>query len=200
MFPKIMASAKSNRYKPAREGTHIAILTTLVDLGLQEGRFGTKQEMFLSFEITDEFNEWNDKDGQRREPKRVSATVTVSLSEKATLRGYVEGILARRLSQEELRRVSLVELILGKPCLLHVKHNQSNGNIYANIGSIAPLPSSMTAPSSHSALVAYSPEEHDDVTWEKLPKFLQEKIAKRVKKVPRSNLTDGTSFNDDIPF
>jgi hypothetical protein len=203
MSPKILASAKGSKFPPAREGTHVAILTTMVDVGLQEGRFGTKREMFLGFEITDEFNEWTDKDGPRREPKRVFSTVTLSLSEKATLRAYLEGILARRLSEVELHEADIVALVSGKPCLVHVKHTQSNGNTYANIGSIAPLPSTMPVPTRHSDLVAYTPEEHDPATWEKLPKFLQEKIAKRITKamsVPKSTPTDMTPFNDDIPF
>ena len=203
MLPKIIASAKGNKFPPASEGTHVAILNTIVDVGLQDGRFGTKREMFLGFEITDEFNEWTDKDGPRREPKRVSASVTVSLSEKAHLRGYVEGILGRRLSDAELRECDIVNLVLGKACLLHVVHYESNGNRYANIGSIAPLSKAMPVPTPHSDPVAYSPEAHDAATWEKLPKFLQEKIAKRVVKEtppPKSGSADKEPFNDKCPF
>ena len=206
MFPKIMLSAKTNKFPPATAGTHVAILNTVVDLGLQESRYGSqpKRELYLAFEVTDEFNEWTDKEGPRREPKRVSTTVTASLSQKAKLREYVEGMLGSRLSEAEVREFDIVGLVLGKPCLLNVIHNESNGNTYANIASVAPLPRTMTPPTLHGELIAYSPDAHDAIVWDALPKFLQEKIAKRViEDAPAPNPTPAgkdADFNDDIPF
>ena len=203
---KIIISSKGNKFPPATEGTHVAILNWIVDLGVQESRWGSqpKRELFLQFEITDEFNEWHDKDGLRCEPKRVSTTVTASLSQKAKLREYVEGILGSRLSEAEQREFDIVGLVMGKPCLLHVVHNEANGNTYANIGSIAPLPKSMTAPAMKGDPLDYTPDDHSDATWERLPKFLQEKISKRViEDAPAPNPTPagkGADFDDDIPF
>ena len=202
MFPKIMSSSKGNKFPPATEGTHVAIVTTIVDCGTQEGRFGNKPELFLSFEITDEFNEWTDASGPRREPKRVSTTVTNSMSEKAKLRGYIEGIQGSRLSDAQLRDCDVVGLLVDKPCLLHVVHNDANGNTYANIANIAPLPKSMRAPQRQGELLVYTPLAHDSATWDQLPKFLQEKIGKRVvdESPPARVLTDAEPFSDDLPF
>jgi len=204
VFPKIMLTSKGNKFPPTAQGTHVAILTTVVDVGLQESRYGSqpKREIYLAFEVTDEFNEWTDKNGPRREPKRVSTTVTASLSPKAKLREYVEGILGSRLSEAEVREFDIVNLVLGKPCLLAVVHNESNGNTYANIASIAPLPKTMSAPVAQGDLVAYSPEAHDGAVWETLPKFLQEKIAKRVVEEvpPPAPAGKDADFDDEIPF
>lgn len=205
MYAKIMLSAKSGKFPVATQGTHVCILSTIVDLGVQESRYGSqpKRELFLGFEVTDEFNEWSDRDGPRREPKRVSTTVTASLTPKAKLREYVEGILGSRLSDAEVREFDVVGLVLGKPCLVNVVHNESNGNTYANIGGITPLPKTMAAPEVHGQLIAYSPETHDAATWELLPKFLQEKIAKRVVEAsPLVAVGAGSKvdFDDSVPF
>ena len=202
MYPKIMSSSKGIKYPPASAGTHVAILTQIVDCGRQEGRFGTKEELFLSFEITDEFNEWLDRDGPRSEPKRVSATVSNTLSEKAKLREYVEGILGSRLPNTRGEKIDIVGLVLGKACLVHVVHKESGDNVYANISSVTPLPKSMPVPTGQTEQLVYSVEHPDQATWEKLPKFLQEKIAKRVEAVklgdaPKQAAVD---FDDDIPF
>ena len=102
-FPKIPASAKASRFPPPTEGSHVCICSPIVYLGLQEGRFGQKREVYLAFEVTDESNSWVGKDGPHTEPKRISTTCTVTLSEKAKLRGYVEGVIGRRLTDAELR-------------------------------------------------------------------------------------------------
>lgn len=205
MYAKIMLSAKSGKVPVATQGTHVCILSTIVDLGVQESRYGSqpKREIFLGFEVTDEFNQWSDRDGPRREPKRVSTTVTASLTSKAKLREFVEGILGSRLSDAEVREFDVVGLVLGKPCLVNVVHNESNGNTYANIGGITPLPKTMAAPEVRGQLIAYSPEAHDPATWDLLPKFLQEKIAKRIVEDARlagTTAPASADFNDNLPF
>ena len=203
----IMASAKASRYPPPTEGSHVCICSSVVDLGLQEGRYGQKREVHLAFEVTDESNSWVGKDGPHTQPKRVTTTCNVTLSEKAKLREYAEGVIGRRLTDAELRECDLVGLLLGKACLVNVVHVESNGNMYANISSISPLPKSMPAPDPRTEWLSYSPEEHDAETWEKLPKWVQEKIAKRVEAVklgdaPATTAPAATAapFDDDIPF
>jgi hypothetical protein len=151
----------------------------------------------------------------------VNATVTKSLSEKAKLRAYVEGILGRRLADAETKNCDIVALVGGRPCLLNVEHNESGGNVYANIKSVSPLPKAMKAPTPVGTLVTYSPDEHDEATWEKLPRFLKEKIGKRIEDEAPKKITpaedaarsmdfwglakeppatdEGVPYNDEIP-
>ena len=93
-FPKIPASAKASRYPPPTEGSHVCVCSTVVDLGRAGGPLRPRSRRCISpSKSPTRFNSGSARTDRTREPKRVSTTCTVTLSEKANLRGYVEGVI-----------------------------------------------------------------------------------------------------------
>ena len=45
------ATGGGSDFEPVPTGTHIARCVTVVDLGFQESQFGTKEKVYLGFEV-----------------------------------------------------------------------------------------------------------------------------------------------------
>lgn len=198
----IMAKEKGGDFKLCPAGTHIGICNLIADLGLQKTFYGDKHKVYIRFEIPDERVEYT-KDGKTISgPMSVGLTVSPSLSKKATLRSLLESWRGREFTKEELEGFDLFK-VLGAPCQVVVIHQKAdNGNTYANIKALVPLPKGMAKPTSEIGLLKYSPDEPSEL--EKLPEWIREKIAHQVSATPEDEPhteTPGGKFeDDDIPF
>lgn len=203
----IMAKDSGGRdFKPIPQGAHLAICTMVADVGMQEGFNGKPQrKVYLRFEVPDERVEF-ERDGQHVEgPAIIGKMYTLSLSEKANLRRDLENWRGRPFTADELKGFDLVN-VLGKPCQIAVTHDTKDGKTYANINGIMGLSKDQKPRAAtikpENELVEYSVEEHTQASFDKLPKWIKEKVEGRV--------TDGASepppnqkadeFDDEIPF
>ncbi|MCC7126441.1 MAG: hypothetical protein IT178_16445 [Acidobacteria bacterium] len=207
----IMAKDSGGRdFKPIPAGAHLAICTMVADVGMQEGFSGKPQrKVYLRFEVPDERVEF-ERDGQKIEgPAIIGKMYTLSLSEKANLRRDLENWRGRQLTGEELKGFDISKLI-GKPCQIMVTHDAKDGKIYANLTGIMgvskdqkPRAATLRA---ESETVEYSVEDHQQAAFERLPKWIQEKIQNRIQEHPevRPATIAGGDFTDDdlsdIPF
>lgn len=214
-MPPIYPSQTSSReYQSAPAGTHFAICNMVVDIGVQattyQGEEKETPQLILRWEIPDERVKY-EKDGEEREgPQGISATYSNYLSEKANLRKVVEGFLGRKLSDAETRTFDISQLA-GKACLIMVTHKPGKaGKVYANVTGVMQVGKSdreraKTAKPEIPVLV-YSPSEHDQATYERLPKWIKDKLAQRIDEkamVERAVGVAGNAkpdFDDDIPF
>lgn len=197
----IIAKEKGGDFKRCPPGTHIAVCNLVADLGLQQTGFGPKHKVYIRFELPHERTEY-ERDGQKLEgPMTIGANFTVSLSRKATLRGMLESWRGRQFNKEELEGFDLVN-VLGAPCQVSVVHETgNNGDMYANIKAIVPLPKGMQRPKAENPLLKYSPD--DEADYERLPDWIKEKIRSQLSSTPEDNRQPGADddFGDGpIPF
>ena len=174
--------------KPIEAGAYAAVCDMLVDLGVQPspgGQFAPKRTLLLRFQIPSERVEIT-KDGETKSlPAVISRTVGLSLNEKATLRQLLQSWRGRAFTPEELKKFDLVN-VLGKPAFINITHAVKGEKTYANLTSIMPLPKGMPAPTLEGESLWYSVESPDAAVFDKLPAWVQDKIAGRIIDPPKS--------------
>jgi hypothetical protein len=173
--------------KPLEAGAYAAVCDMVVDLGVQAspgGQFAPKRTLMLRFQIPSERVEIT-KDGETKSlPAVISRTLGLSLNEKATLRQLLQSWRGRAFTPEELKKFDLVN-VLGKPAFINVTHSVKGDKTYANLTSIMPLPKGMPAPTLEGEALTYSIDEPDPAMFDKLPAWVQDKIANRVIDAPK---------------
>jgi hypothetical protein len=173
--------------KPIEAGAYAAVCDMVVDLGVQAspgGQYAPKRTLLLRFQIPSERVEIT-KDGETKSlPAVISRTLGLSLNEKATLRQLLQSWRGRAFTPEELKKFDLVN-VLGKPAFINVTHSVKGDKTYANLTSIMPLPKGMPAPTLEGETLTYSIDDPDPVMFDKLPAWVQDKIANRVIDAPK---------------
>lgn len=157
-------------------GNQVAILYGVVDLGTQDHPHAMDQakrwyrEVRLIWETCDELM----VDGR---PFAVGESYRLSLNEKANLSKVIEGMTGKKIADGE--DFDLKGLI-GVPCMLNIVHSDpkknAKGYVYANVGSVSPLPKRFNAPE----------QVNDDLYYDldmgapgpDVPQWLRDKIAK----------------------
>jgi len=76
--------------------------------------------------------------------------------------------------------------VLGKPAFVNITHAVKGEKTYANLTSIMPLPKGMPAPTLEGESLWYSVESPDAAVFDKLPAWIQDKIAGRIIDPPKS--------------
>ena len=191
-------------FDPVPEGSHLAVCDMFVDLGMQDGHFGAKHKIYLRWQIP-ALRLSYEKDGEKVEgPMSIGATYTLSLSEKSNLRPILQAWRGRAFTPDELKKFD-VTTVLGAPCMITVTHEpKKDGGVYANVASVAKLPSGIPAPALEGETILYDADNMD--TFEKLRPWLQEKIKaqiiQRADDLPEQrtyNMADEL-LDDDVPF
>jgi len=135
-------------FKPVPAGTHLAVCTMLIDVGLQPGfeNGPPQRKVYIGFEVPAERVEFTDKNGDKVEgPSRIGRFYTASFNEKATLRHHLAAWRGRDFTPAELKGFDLFN-ILGKSCLINVTHKTTDTKVYANIQAIMALPKAPRVP------------------------------------------------------
>lgn len=193
---------------PVPEGTHFAVCDMVVDLGKQKttymGDTTIKPQVYIRWQIPAERTEWTDGDGVKHEgPMVIGKTYTASLGEKANLRKDLQAWRGRAFTEEELRKFDISKL-LGAPATISVTHKpKESGGVYANVTSIGGLPKGMDKPQLEGDALLYGDE--DQGAYDKLPKWLREKIDNRVTETDpgphdERNPPAYADLDDDVPF
>lgn len=187
MTLNIKATHKETTVIP--EGTHIATLYSIVDLGTQEviwqGEVKYYPKVRLTFELPDELKEF---DGVKK-PLVIGNEYTMSLSDKAKLKPVIEGILGKALTPEERANYSSDDFsaLVGTHCMLSVVHTEKDGVTYANIASVSPLHKSIPKPTQYNPSMIYDISEGQSDKFKELPEFMRNKILKAREMRPISD-------------
>lgn len=190
-------------FKPAPQGTHIAVCNLVCDCGVQSGgRFKPRQKLYLRWEIPGERTSWTDRDGKEHEgPMQIGKFYTASLSQKAKLRADLESWRGRLFTPEELAGFNLFN-VLGIACQIGITHASGNdGKVYANVSAVMGLPKGMPRPKAERPLIKYSPDEPQQ--FDQLPGWLQERVKDAQGAAPAetvSHVAGDEDFDDEIPF
>jgi len=150
MFISEGGSNTERTFKLVPTGSHLAICFGIVELGTQEyvylGEQKSGKMLRLMFELHGE-----DGDGQPLtlddgRPLFISQRYTKSLHEKAKLRQHIVSWRGGKdLTPEELGQVPgqtgyNIRTLIGKHCMLTVKHSVKNDKTFANVDGITQVP------------------------------------------------------------
>jgi hypothetical protein len=195
-------------FTPVPEGTHFAVCDMVVDLGKQRttymGDTTIKHQVYIRWQIPAERTEWTDGEGVKHEgPMVIGKTYTSSLSEKANLRKDLQAWRGRAFTEDELKRFDISKL-LGAPATISVTHKpRESGGVYANVTSIGGLPKGLDKPQVEGEPFIYGDEDAE--AYERLPKWLKEKVDGRVQDVApevadERNPPAYADLDDEVPF
>ena len=204
----LMATEKagSGGFEPVPQGTHIARCVTVVDLGIQQTPWGSKEQVYLGFEIPSFRVEWEKDDKKHEGPGLIGVTWAINLYEEANLGKNLVSWRGKSFSAEEKKGFDLFNL-LGVPCMLSVTHKETNGKTYANIASIMGVPAGTNVPDQETESLGYTAtDSRYSGTLDKLPEWLKNKALEGQRQgepsapsAPPPAVEDG-GFDDDIPF
>ena len=206
---KIPARTSSD-FEVVPQGNHLAICNAVIDLGMQpvSGMYpDPKPQLYLRFELPAKPITYQ-KDGKDvTGPMSIGRALTASMSEKANLRKLIESWRGQAFTSDDAASNFDLKELLGKTCLVNVAHTKKKDKTYANIVSITPLPDGMKVEvPQHNASLYFSLEEPNDKAFNELPKWLREKIQKRIQPgseeptPPTEREMPSDDFGDEIPF
>jgi hypothetical protein len=182
---------KQYDYTPTPKGTHLGILYSIIDLGIQETEWKGEKKSLPKIRFTWELpNETKEFEGVTK-PLVIGQNYTNSMGSKSNLRPVIEAMLGVTLRDDEASNFDIEKFkqLLGTPCLITVGHKESNGKIYSNVAIVAPLMKGMTVPKQFNENVIFEIGTSPAEELTKLPKFIQEMIMKSEEMKP-STLTD----------
>lgn len=181
-----MLTASSNGERELHpEGLFPAVCILMAGIGTQrtpyqneDGTDKVQKKLVLGFET---------------EKGVISRELTMSLSEKANLRGILESWRGKKFTQEELEGFD-PEVLLGKPCTIQVIHNEKG--TFANISNVLPKTGDFKATKIASM---YDVDSHSEKDYEKLPVWIQKKVQESFEwaKVEKPEFDDAPEYTDD---
>ena len=162
----------------ARVGPHVALLTGVIDVGLQEGGSykgvakAPCQKLVMLFELTDDTVEIDGVVSNRR----YSTTVNAKSGEKATLTKLVNALDPTGVAQGDLTK------LIGHGCILSLKSEPGveAGKTFIKLDTAMPLMPGMVAPAITLPRLIFDTSEPDLATWDMLVPWMQEKVKSAI--------------------
>lgn len=174
-----------------------------------KGELKTLHKVRITWELPLETKVFNPEKGEQ--PFSVSKEYTLSMHEKSNLRKDLSSWLGRSFTDDEASAFDITKL-LSVPCMVNVVHNQaSNGNVYANVMGVMPLPKGTQCPPQVNQTFMFSFENFDEGKFNLLPDWLKERIkatpeySNLGKALPTPDTYGKQSIppaleSDDLPF
>lgn len=167
------------KFTPAPAGTHFARLIRILHVGTiitdYQGSKKKSDKVLLTFELTNEKFVFDEAKGEQ--PFLISREDTFSYGDRANLPKLVEGILGRKLTDDEKNGDFEIDTLIGMPCLLNVVQKETkNGRIVSNIVSASPLIKGMEAPAAINKTVVFDYDHFDQKYFDSLPEYLRKKM------------------------
>lgn len=200
----LIAKEKSGggSFAPVEAGTYPARCCAVIDLGLQhvewQGQKKDQEKVMLMFELPTERITVDDED----KPRWLSVRYTVSLNEKAGLRKALDAWRGKPMTAEELKGFN-IGCLLNAPCMLTVVNKEgTNGNLYANIGSIGKPMKGIPIPELESEPILFDMEADDaEEVFQKLPEWVQKIVEESVTwKERKSTFASEEDDDEGLPW
>ncbi len=167
-------------FDPIPEGAYPARIYSFIHMGTGPGYLGQIQNKIrLTFEFPTEMKVFKEENGPQ--PMVLSQEYTLSTHEKSQLRKVIEACDPKALKtvgDDGLVDAYDAEQLVGKACLVTVIHKKgkTGDEVYANIGNCTVMPKGMECPLQINPSVVLSYDNFDQEVFDKLPKFIQEKM------------------------
>lgn len=195
------ARQQGGNFKPLEPGIYAGVCTTLVDVGMQDaGKFGQKYKVVLGFTLPGKLKD-------NGEPYTISETVTNSMDKKANLRKWVESWFGKGFPSEEAAKDFDLTKLLGKVAYVNVINKERNGNVYANISGLVPLPKELPQPTFDGDKLFYTDEmvgEERSKAYAALPEWIRKKVDEQIRAEEpvdvNTTAKSDAQTDDDIPF
>ena len=113
-------------------GLHHAVCSHVIDLGLQDTKYGPKHKIAICFELEEKM-----QDGR---PFMQSKIYGASLNEKANLRHDLESWRGKKFADAEIGGFD-VEVLVGVNCMLNIVEEVKGDKTYTNISAVIKCPS-----------------------------------------------------------
>lgn len=206
--------AKNEKPELAPEGTHLARCSWVIDLGWQHNEKFNKDQpkILVGWELVDTLIPDTDK------PFMISREFTLNLSENSHLRPFIESWRGKAFTDAEINEGYNIKQVLGQWGYLSVVHSEDGR--YANASSIIGLPNdvkkTISKKKTYNELTSFDLDNFDQETFDKLPRWVQEKIMKSedwrkmneefepsqedIDDIDEEGFTGGPNKEDDVPF
>ena len=196
------------------EGLNVAVCYAVVDLGTHEytyqGDVKRKRQVRISWEVPDgPRSKFKTETGKNIDaPCAVHKKFTLSLHEKSQLRPFLEGWRGKKFTEQELEGFDLKN-ILGKTCMVNIQHDEYQGNVYAQVQSVAPIMKGMPAPQPENELTYFCIDDHNEIPdivgthYREVIQSSEEWRAKAAQPThvePEEDPFEDTPEYDDVPF
>ena len=135
-MPILVKQGKS--FTPCPQGAFPAVCCDVIDVGEVKTSYGGKERIQHKITIVWQVDETSET-GERYTVRR---RYTASLDPKASLRKDLESWRGKPFTFDELAGFDL-EKLLNAPAMINVMHQDRDGETYANVQSIMPLPKGM---------------------------------------------------------
>jgi len=180
------------------EGSHVAVLVGLVDLGTQETFYGPKKQIGFLFEFPNKKHTFKEDDGPVSLSR--SVIVTSSLNQKSTLCKYVVAIKGKQLTKSEMESGIDLSELLGRATLATIVHRPGKDEqVYDNITGLSIMPEGLPCGEVTSDPFEFeiSPELKN---WDKVPEWMQKKIAESPEYKSAKGNGHVVEDTEDSPF
>jgi hypothetical protein len=192
-----MLVSGKKEFKKVPQGLHLAVCTEIVDLGTQKSEYKGKareaRKVVVRFTLSHTLHEEGELAGT---PMHVSQTFTASLSEKATLRKFLESWRGQAFSAAELEGFNLGNL-LGKPCQLQIIHETKGDKAFANISSVVGVMKGTAIPAVDS-LRLFDLDAFEQEVFDALPDWQKEQIVESPEYKRATGNAEGTPAGDGV--
>jgi hypothetical protein len=196
-------------FEPAPAGWQIARCFAVIDLGTHFDEKWDKETHLVR--VGFELPKTKRNDGK---PFAIFKRYTLSHHEKSRLRQDLEAWYGKKFSTGALNKAGGFDLakLIGREAFVNITHSESdNGNVFANIAAIGPLPPDMECPAPINESVVFSLQEFDSDVFATLTEKTQDQIKESGEykvmtgqiKAPNRQPVAAGNFSDldyDIPF
>lgn len=159
------------------EGTFLARVIRIVYIGTIKTTWkGEEKEipkLQITWELPTEMHVF--KEGEEARPFVISQEYSHSMGQKSNLRPITESIIGTKLSDDEAYAFDHDEL-LGIACQVTVSHEEKESGTWEKVTSVSPLLKGVVCPPQVNPSKVLSFEKWDNNLFEKLPKFIKDKI------------------------
>jgi len=155
-------------------GSYNATCFAVVDLGTQNGPYGAKRQLWVSWELPEE-------ETSRGKPHTVVRYYSLTASRKGNLRQDLESWFGRVFSDEELPQLDLIAELIGRTATIGVMHDVGkDGEPRAQITSIMlPRKGIPVRTATVNAPITFALDDGlDREAYNSLPEFLREIISR----------------------
>lgn len=202
-----MIKATKKEFTPdlIEEGSYLATIYSILEMGTQVNPVynNESQKIRITFELPTELKVFNPEKGEQ--PRVISQEYTLSISEKASLRKVVEACIpqALKVGEDGLVDELDVEQLIGKNCLITIKHKESaKGAKYQIVENVTVVPKGMQKAKQINETKILSFDNWNEEVFNSLPQFIKDKItsSKEYKLLKGIVSQEDIMNTDEIPF
>ncbi len=161
-------------YPVLEDDVYVGRIYSVVDIGMQEGTYGTKNQIIITWELPTECVE--------DLPQAISKFYTLSLNAKANLRKDIESMTSKipddKITDTAFQE-SLFPRLLGKTSQLSIsKYKNAEGYERNKITAVTKIMKGTDVPRAVNAPVFFDLDNYDQGTFDALPEWQQKMINK----------------------